>query len=243
MLKVRDLHKRYRVGRRWRTALHGVSLHCREGEIHGLLGANGAGKTTLIRIVAGLLPADAGEIRLSCSADRPEARKRQLGHLSPATRLYDDMRVAECLEYFGALYGLSRRLVRSRIAGLARSFSFGHLLRARIDSLSTGEYQRVNLARAMIHEPRLLLLDEPSLGLDPLASTGLTDAMRLHRSRGGAVLLCTHDLDLAARHCDRVTLLHEGRVLTSGDPASIAAGLDCADLHAAFLLLVRGRPA
>ena len=221
-------------------AIMDLTLSVMPGEIYGLLGPNGAGKTTALRMLAGLLQPSSGRaLVLGLDAGSLEAKAR-MGFLSGSTGLYARLTPRETLQYFGRIHALSAVDVRQRIATLARWLAFENLLDRRCESLSSGEKQRVSLARAVLHDPPVLILDEPPSGLDVLASRSLRDFVGSERARGKAVLFSTHYLAEAELLCDRIGLLFRGRLLREGTPGSVRAAYGATTLEEAFLKLVDG---
>jgi sodium transport system ATP-binding protein len=222
-------------------ALDEVSFAVEAGEIYGLLGPNGAGKTTTLRILAGLLGPSSGEARvdgIDVTAD-PRAAQARLGFLTGSTGLYGRLTGRELLAYFGALHHLAPARIEERTAALTEALDLGGLLDRRCESLSTGQKQRMSVARAVLHDPPVLILDEPTVGLDVLASRFLRTYVRAERARGKAVIFSTHYLAEADLLCDRLGLLYEGRVLAEGTPAELRASAGGTDsLEEAFLRLV-----
>jgi len=215
-----------------------LTLSVFPGEIYGLLGPNGAGKTTALRMLAGLLQPSSGRaLVLGLDADSAQAKKR-MGFLSGSTGLYGRLTPRETLRYFGRIHSVSGVDLRDRISTLAGWLGLEDLLDRRCEDLSTGEKQRVSLARAMLHDPPVLILDEPTAGLDVLASRSLRDFVGSQRARGKAVLFSTHYLAEAELLCDRIGLLFRGRLLREGTPASIRAERGAVTLEEAFLKLV-----
>ena len=222
-----------------KIALDGLSLQVRPGEVYGLIGPNGAGKTTALRILAGLMAASSGRAEI-CGIDvsrEPARAKAQLGFLTGTTGLYGRLTIAELLEYFGALYGMPRADIRRRTEELAGTLHFRELLTRRCQNLSTGERQRVSLARATLHDPPVLILDEPTAGLDVLASRFVAEVIRTARTRQRAILFSTHYMTEAELLCDRIGLLYGGRLLREGTPEALKAELGAPTLEAAFLSL------
>jgi ABC-2 type transport system ATP-binding protein len=205
-----------------RPALQGVDLQLRPGEIYALLGPNGAGKTSLIRAICGRLRLDGGSIRLRGQdpALHPEARRR-LGLVPQDIALYPDLTARENLEVFGRLLGLGRR--EARPAAAAALETIGLLDRAddRLGTLSGGMRRRVNIAAGILHRPEVVLLDEPTVGVDPLAREAIHDLLRRLWQQGLAILLTTHDLDQAEDLAHRVGLLVEGRIRAEGTPGDL----------------------
>ncbi len=212
-----------------------LSLSIPGGEIYGLLGPNGAGKTTALRMLAGLLAPTSGRALLAGYDARTTQARKQLGYLSGATGLFGRLTPREVLDYFGQIHGLPRAEIRRRLSSLAPALALGGILERRCEALSTGERQRVSIARAVLHDPAVLILDEPTAGLDVLASRFLRDFVRAQRDRGKAVLFSTHYLAEAELLCDRVGFLHHGRLLLQGRPADVRGG--ASSLEEAFLAL------
>jgi sodium transport system ATP-binding protein len=226
------------------TAVAGLSFSVAAGEIYGLLGPNGAGKTTTLRVLAGLLAPTSGEARIAGLdvATHPLDVRRRLGFLTNTTGLYARLTGRELLDYFARLHGLDKAAAAARVEALTRALELGAFFGRRCEALSTGERQRLSIARAVLHDPEVLILDEPTAGLDVLASRFLRDFVRAERDRGKAVVFSTHYLAEAELLCDRIGLLHRGRLLAEGTPAALrAAAGDAPSLEEAFLRLVEGR--
>jgi len=206
-------------------ALRELDLECRPGEIYGLLGPNGAGKTTTLRILATILAPTSGSARVAgvdVVSDPLEARRR-LGFLSASTGLYPRLTARETLRYFGRLHGLVDDELEQRIEELVASFDMGAFADGRCGALSTGQSQRVSIARAVLHDPPVLILDEPTTGLDILAAGSMIDFIESRRSAGTCVLFSTHILSEAERLCDRIGVIHGGRLLAVGTFDELAA--------------------
>jgi sodium transport system ATP-binding protein len=223
------------------AAVRDLSFTVAPGEIYGLLGPNGAGKTTTLRILAGILVPTSGRVRVTGIdvASDTRAVRRRLGFLTNTTGLYPRLSGRELLRYFARLYGLSPERADARVDTLVRALELGAFFDRRAEALSTGERQRLSIARAVLHDPDVLILDEPTAGLDVLASRFLRDFVRAERDRGKAVLFSTHYLAEAELLCDRIGLLHHGQLLAEGAPPSLRALADDApSLEEAFLRLV-----
>jgi sodium transport system ATP-binding protein len=224
-----------------KIAVDGLTFAVAPGEIYGLLGPNGAGKTTTLRILAGILTPTSGTARVAgidVAAEPLEVRRR-LGFLTNTTGLYARLTGREVLAYFGELYGLSAAAADARIAALARDLDLSGFYGRRCEALSTGERQRISIARAVLHDPPVLVFDEPTAGLDVLASRFLRAFVAVERDRGKAVVFSTHYLAEAELLCDRIGLLHRGRLLAEGTPATLRAlAGNAASLEEAFLRLV-----
>jgi ABC-2 type transport system ATP-binding protein len=182
----------------------------------GLLGPNGAGKTTLMRVLFGVIAPDAGTVSWE---GRPatEADRRSWGYMPQERGLYRDMRVLDLLVWFGRLHGLDRKTSRANAEALLAELGLGDRVRDEVKDLSGGMTQRVQLAAAMVHRPRLLVLDEPFAGLDPVAIEFLSRVVREHVGAGRNLLFSSHQLDLVEDLCDTISLINRGRVVLEGD--------------------------
>ena len=202
-----------------KRAVDDISFCVEAGEIYGLLGPNGAGKTTVLRMISGLLTPTAGYARLDGHdvATEKEAAKRSLGYLTASTGLYQRLTPREVLRYFGQLIGMDRPAIDRRIETLVDWLDMASFHGLRCGGLSTGQKQRTNIARALMGDPPILVLDEPTLGLDVLTNRIVLDFIRAEGARGKAIILSTHYLDEAETICDRFGLIHEGRFVGEGD--------------------------
>ena len=236
------LRKSYADPRRGQVeALRGLDLECRAGEIFGLLGQNGAGKTTTLRILATILAPTSGSARIDgvdVAADPLEARRR-IGFLSGTTGLYPRLTARETLRYFGRLHGLDPERIEARIEELVAAFDMSAFADGRCEGLSTGQRQRVSIARAVLHEPPVLILDEPTTGLDVLASSAMIEFIESARASGTCVLFSTHVLSEAERLCDRIGVLHDGRLLAAGTLDELLARTGTVWLEDAFRAIVQ----
>jgi sodium transport system ATP-binding protein len=235
-VELRGLEKSFGA----RRAVDGLSLEVAAGEIYGLLGPNGAGKTTALRMIAGLLVPTGGTVLVTGIdvARETDAAKARLGFLTGSTGLYARLTAREVLIFFGRVQGLSPETLERRIGEVARQLAIEPLLDRRCEGLSTGEKQRVSVARAVLHDPPVLVLDEPTNGLDVLASRFLRELVLAERDRGKAVIFSTHYLAEAELLCDRIGLMYQGRLLREGPPAKLRAETGAGSLEEAFLSLV-----
>ncbi|MFO7675096.1 MAG: ABC transporter ATP-binding protein [bacterium] len=227
-LAVRDVVKNFRRGRGLKKkvtrAVNGASLAVRRGELFGLLGPNGAGKTTLVRCVATLLIPDEGEIRVLGRDVFRESQwcRQRTGLLTSGERtLYWKLTARANLEFFAALYGLAGREKEKRIDYLIELLGLKEVERERVERYSSGMKQKLSLARAMVHDPELLLLDEPTIGLDPQFARFMRKFIReeLNERRGKTILLTTHYMDEADELCNRIAFINRGRIVNVKTPA------------------------
>jgi sodium transport system ATP-binding protein len=226
------------------AAVDGVSLTVSAGEVVGLLGPNGAGKTTTLRMLAGILTPDAGRVSVGGLDihERPLDAKRRLGFLSGDTQLYQRLTTREVLRYFGRLYGMADALIETRTAQLVEELEMGEFAGRPCGTLSSGQKQRANIARAFLHEPGLLILDEPTVALDVISGQFIVESIRRQREAGRAILFSTHIMSEAEYLCDRILLLHRGHIIDEGVLDDLLARSGCRNLTDAFLLRV-GRDA
>jgi sodium transport system ATP-binding protein len=232
-LDARSLGKRFGEV----VAVTDVSLAVRPGEIVGLLGPNGAGKTTTLRMLAGILSPDRGQVRVD-GVDvhaEPIVAKRRIGFLSGDTQLYQRLSPREVLAYFGQLYELDRALVAARSRTLIDELDMGAYADRACGTLSSGQKQRANVARAFLHDPPLLILDEPTNALDVVSGQFIVRAIRQARDAGKAVLFSTHIMGEAEYLCDRIVLIHQGRVVDAGPLGDLLVRSGQNNLTDAFL--------
>jgi len=216
MIEVQQLIKRFRGV----PAVDGISFRVEAGETFGLLGPNGAGKTTTMRILSGLSPADAGQVRLAgfdALTEGPSMR-RVLGVVTQHDGLDDDLNVEQNLQVFGFLAGLSRRAARVRSREVLEFFGLESRARAAVHELSGGMKRRLAIARAWMCKPRVIILDEPTTGLDPHSRNRVWEELALLESTGVTILMSTHYMDEAATLCDRIAILDRGKILDLAPP-------------------------
>ncbi|MFJ2370503.1 ATP-binding cassette domain-containing protein [Microbacterium sp. NPDC087665] len=221
-ISIRGLVKQFGDNR----AIHGIDLTVPAGSFYGVVGPNGAGKTTTLSIVAGLLRADAGSVTI-CGIDQavdPLAAKRVMGVLPDRLRTFDRLTGRQLLYYYGLLRGLASDVIEKRAADLARAFDLGDALGRVVSDYSAGMTKKVMLAGAMIHSPRVLVLDEPFESVDPVSSAVILDILRAYVSHGGTVILSSHGMDLVERVCSRVAIIVDGEVLAEGTIDEVRAG-------------------
>jgi len=222
-------------------AVRRLSFQARPGEVFGLLGPNGAGKTTTLRILATLLAPTSGRATIAGAdvGSDPLGVRRKLGYLSTSTGLYPRLTPRETLRYCGQLFGLDAGPLEARIEALVDAFDLSSFGDRSCESLSTGQKQRVSIARAVLHEPEVLILDEPTTGLDILSTSDMITFIEGCRDRGTCVLLSTHVMSEAERLCERIGVLYEGRLLAVGTLAELRERTGVEYLDAIFRALVQ----
>lgn len=235
MLEIQDITKSFGSYK----ALDGVSLRVRPGTIFGLLGPNGAGKTTLIRIVNHILDPDSGSLRFD---GRPmtEADVQQIGYLPEERGLYKKMRVGEQAVYLARLKGLDKATAERRLDEWFDRLQMGDWRRRRVEELSKGMQQKVQFAVTLLHQPRLLILDEPFSGFDPVNADLLRQEILRLRAQGATVILSTHSMASAEAMCDDIALLHQSRVVLRGPLDEVRRAHGGASLDSIFISTVRG---
>lgn len=223
------------------VALDGIALDVRPGELYGFLGPNGAGKTTTIRILTGLLLPSGGSARVAGFdvVRDPFEVKRRIGYVPDRVFLYEKLTGAEFLEFVGDLYGLARRQVRASARPYIERFGLGAWIHELIETYSHGMRQKLALAAALLHEPEVLILDEPMVGLDPRSARDVKELLQEFSAAGRTVFLSTHTLEVAEALCSRVAIIQAGRILTQGtlDDLRREARHDGGSLEAVFLRL------
>jgi ABC-2 type transport system ATP-binding protein len=218
-LSLERLSKRFPA----RLAVDELSLDVEPGEIYGLIGPNGSGKTTTVKMVAGLYRPSGGRVRvdgIDLQAE-PERAKRRIGYIPDEPFAYDRLSGREFLHLVGELWGVPAADRTRRLEELAGLFDLGTILDGYIESYSRGSRQKLAIVAALLHDPGLLVVDEPIVGLDPESAVRARDLLRAFADAGGAVLLCTHTLTFAEAVCRRVGLLRGGRLVAEGDLASL----------------------
>lgn len=235
-LEVESLTKRYDGT----TVLHGVSFTVPRGQVCGYLGPNGAGKSTTIKLIAGVLRPDGGAVRVAghdMAADSIEA-KRALGYVPESGALYTLLTPREHLSLTADLHDIPEALAAERIDQALERFDLRKLQNRRIDTLSKGQKQKTLIAASLLHDPSVLLLDEPLNGLDVAAARALKDVVRGMADRGAAVLYCSHILDVVERVCDRVIIVDHGRIVADDSTRNLVARSQDATLESVFHALV-----
>ena len=237
MIEVRSLHKRFGEV----VAVDDVSFSAGDGVVTGLLGPNGAGKTTTLRMLTTLITPDRGEARIDGLpiAENPLEARRRIGVLPDARGLYPRLTAREHIEYAGELHGIAAKTLQPRIESLLDLLDMRAIADRRADGFSHGERVKVALARALVHEPRNVMLDEPTNGLDVMSTRAVRELIRQLKDRGKCVLFSSHVMQEVSALCDRIVIIARGRVLADGTPDEIRARAGIDDLEDAFVRLLQ----
>ena len=236
MITVTDLYKSFGEVK----AVNGVSFEARDGQITGLLGPNGAGKTTTLRMLYSLLPPDSGEIRIDGMNPLNDAMaiKRTLGVVPDSRGLYSRLSARENSRYFGELHGMNSADIKQRIDELTGTLDMGDFIDRRTEGFSQGQRVKVAIARAMVHSPQTVLMDEPSNGLDVMSTRALREYIRGLRRSGQSVVLSTHIMQEVAALCDRIVIIAKGQVAADGTASELMERAACDSLEDAFVKLI-----
>ena len=245
MIKVNDLKKKFVKQKNKKEkmefyAVNGVSFEANEGEIVGILGPNGAGKTTLLRMVAGIMNPTSGDVQFDdMNYKRDEIKiKKSLAYLSGNTKIYNSISPYELLRMCAEFYEVKKDEIDNRIQEISRILEMDKFLYSRIGNLSTGQTQRVNIARCLIHDPKYYILDEATSGLDIISSQIILDFMKSEKKKGKCVLYSTHYMEEAENICDRVIMINHGNIIKEGTPDEIRKATKTSNLRDAFFALI-----
>src|ERR1700730_10849355 len=241
MLAARGLSKHFHDKKRGQIcAVENVSFTCQPGSIYGLLGANGAGKTTTLRMLATILQPTGGTA-LVCGHDiveHPEKVRASVGFLSTATALYPRLTAQEMVEYFGRLNGLDEATLKKRIASIFHRLDMNSFRDRRCDKLSTGMKQKTSIARTLVHDPPVMIFDEPTLGLDIMAARTIVAFIRECRQAGETVIFSTHVMSEVEKLCDVIGIIHNGALLAESTPTQLREKYQEKDLEEIFVKVI-----
>jgi len=241
MIEARGLCKRFQDKKRGEIrAVEGVSFRCLPGQIYGLLGANGAGKTTTLRMLATILePTDGTAIVAGYDiVEQPEKVRANVGFLSTATALYPRLTAQEMVEYFGRLNGLDEATLKRRIDEIFGRLDMDGFRDRRCDKLSTGMKQKVSIARTLVHDPPVMIFDEPTVALDVMTARTIVEFIRECRNRGKTVIFSTHVMSEAEKLCDNIGIIHDGKLFAKGSLRELRAKYGEQDLEEIFVKVV-----
>ncbi|HXC17256.1 MAG TPA: ABC transporter ATP-binding protein [Holophagaceae bacterium] len=245
MIHLRDVHKSFDVrDKRTRKkkrvdAVRGISINVEPGEIYGLLGPNGAGKTTTLRMIAGLMKPDRGSIEV-CGLDtrtRGEDVRGKLAYLATDMQVYERFTPREQLRLFGEMQGVEGAVAERRGMHLLERLGLAEFADVKMNTFSTGQKQKVNIARALLHDPKAVIFDEPTTGLDVLTAKTVLDLLQVMKSEGRAVIVCTHAMPMAEEICDRVGIIFDGKLHGDAPPKELLRARGARSLDEVFFQL------
>lgn len=259
MIVVKDLWKTFKLSRQQKRetktapgqrgdgrvdAVAGVNFTCRPGRIFSLLGPNGAGKTTALRMIATLLKPTSGSIEVAGidAVKHPQEVRRRLGFLTGTTKLYDRLTPAELVKYYADLHGMEKGAFETRKDELFTRLDMHDFARKRIGKLSTGMRQKVSIVRTMIHDPEILVFDEPTVGLDVVTSKNIIELIRGCKQQGKTVIFSTHIMGEVSLLSDDMAIIHGGRLVFNGTHAEFVAGMQRESIEEEFIRLLEDAP-
>lgn len=247
MIEVKNIEKKFikeisKKEKREFLADKNISFKALDGEVLGILGPNGAGKTTLLRIIAGIMEPSKGQVIIDDLKYNKDALKikKNIAFLSGNTKLYKDISPYEFLQMCGQYYQVPKETLENRIKEISKQFDLDKFLHQRIESLSTGQTQRVSIARCTIHNPKHYIFDEATSGLDIISSKVILDFIKEEKNKGKCILYSTHYMEEAENICDRVILIHQGMIIEEGTPKEIIKKTKTTNLRDAFFKIVEG---
>ena len=224
-------------------AVDGISIEAKDGETLGILGPNGAGKTTLLRMLGTLMEPTSGTVKHitpeGVELTKPEDIKAKMGYLSNNTKLYEKFSVREFLFMLGELYDIDKEETKGRIENVIKTLGMESFADNRVKALSTGQTQRVSIARCLFANPDLYILDEPTLGLDIMSAAAIVDFMKAEKKKGKTIIYSTHYLEEAETLCDKVVLINAGHIIAVDSPKNLYEKTNTPPLRDAFLTLIR----
>ncbi|MGO1073553.1 ABC transporter ATP-binding protein [Lysobacter sp. CA199] len=237
MITAHDLHKSFKTKTGLVQAVQGVDFEARDGQITGLLGPNGAGKTTTLRMLYTLMQPDRGEVRVDGidAAKQPAAVRRALGVLPDARGVYKRLTARENIAYFGELHGMSRAQIDQRTRALSQALDMDDILDRQTEGFSQGQRTKTAIARALVHDPRNVILDEPTNGLDVMTTRAMRGFLRGLREEGRCVIFSSHIMQEVAALCDRIVIIAKGQVVAAGSADELRALTGENNLEDAFV--------
>ena len=237
MIEALDLQKSFKTKTGQVHAVQGVSFSAQDGEITGLLGPNGAGKTTTLRMLYTLMSPDAGSVRVDRfdAVREAEAVRRRLGVLPDARGVYKRLTARENIAYFGRLHGMSEKDIAERTRELSAALDMDEILDRQTEGFSQGQRTKTAIARALVHDPKNVILDEPTNGLDVMTTRGLREFLRQLKAEGRCVIFSSHIMQEVAALCDRIVVIAHGRVMAAGTPDELRAQTGESNLEEAFV--------
>lgn len=241
MIQVKNLKKEFYVKKRGRIiAVNNISFCGQKGEIFGLLGPNGAGKTTTLRILATMMVPTSGEVSINGYnvVKSPHKVRQSIGYLSGETGLYDRFTSRETIRFFGKINGMKNQEIDHRMDEIFHVLGMNHFQDVRVDKLSTGMKQKLSIARAIIHDPPVLVFDEPTVGLDVITAKVVVEYIKKFKKQGKCIIFSTHQMHEAEKLCDKIAIIHLGRLLSVGSLDKMKKETQIGDLEEIFFKLI-----
>ena len=241
MIVTTDLTKTFLDKKRGEIrAVDSVNIECKPGRVYGLLGLNGAGKTTLMRLLATILKPTSGSAKVAGYdiVDEPEKVKEKIGFLSSDTGLYQRLTAEETVSYFGKLNGMEQNMLKKRVDEIFDRFDMNEFRTRRVGKLSTGMKQKISIARTFINDPEVLILDEPTIGLDVVTSRSIIQSIKESKQANKCILFSTHVMWEAQKLCDDIAIIHKGKILEVGTLEQLRAKTGLDDLDDIFVKIV-----
>lgn len=247
MLEIKNISKKFtkKINKKETQTFYAdknITIRAEEGEVVGLLGPNGAGKTTLLRILAGVMEPTEGTIKIDNTNYKDDEIniKRKIAFLSGNTKLYKDISPYELLKMCGEYYNIEKNELEKQIHAISKRFNLDEFLHQRIENLSTGQLQRVNIARCVVHNPKYYIFDEATSGLDIISSKTILDFIKEEKTKNKCIIYSTHYMEEAENICDYVIMIHKGLVIKEGTPEDIKKATKTTNLRDAFFTLIGG---
>ena len=247
MLEVKNVYKQFekKINKKETIKFYAdndISFAAEEGEVIGIIGPNGAGKTTLLRMIAGIMEPTTGKIIIDGKSHKTSSTeiKKNIAFLTGNTKLYKDISPYELLKMCGEYYGIPEEKLEKRIEEIIKRFDMSSFAHQRIDTLSTGQYQRTGISRCLVHDPKYYILDEPTSGLDVISSKVILDFIKEEKKKKKCVLYSTHYMEEAENICDKVLMINKGQVIAFGTPSEIKKKTKTTNLRDSFFVLIGG---
>ena len=247
MLEVKSVYKQFEKKISKKETLkfyadNNISFTASEGEVIGIIGPNGAGKTTLLRMIAGIMEPTKGEIIIDETNYKKDSIniKKKIAFLTGNTKLYKDISPYELLKMCGEYYGIENSLLEKRLKEIIKRFDMKNFAHQRIDTLSTGQYQRTSIARCLVHDPKYYILDEPTSGLDVISSKVILDFIKQEKKNNKCILYSTHYMEEAENICDKIIMINKGQIIATGTPKEIKKNTKTTNLRDSFFELIGG---
>jgi len=244
MIQVEGLTKRFHDNKRGEViAVNNLKFNCQKGKIYGLLGPNGAGKTTTLRILATMMRPTVGKVKVNGFdvIQEPDEVRKQIGFLSGETGLYDRFTPRETLKFFGRINGMEDKIIDEKMGEIFQALDMENFKDVRVSKLSTGMKQKLSIARCILHDPSVLILDEPTVGLDIITARTVTNYVKSFKEQGKCVIYSTHIMREAEKLCDVIGIIHHGKLLAQGTLEELKKHSSLEDLEEIFFKAIEGK--